>query len=75
MRLSKHIGVINTMEWTKDGVVGFNSDYAGALDAALASAWTGNRTDLNGKRIAVLGAGGAAAGGCGGIGARIMRRS
>jgi len=57
--LSKRIGVINTMEWTKDGVVGFNSDYAGALDA-LASAWTGNRTDLDGKRVVVLGAGGAA---------------
>jgi 3-dehydroquinate dehydratase/shikimate dehydrogenase len=38
---------------------GLNSDYAGALDA-LVSAWTGNREDVAGKRVAVLGAGGAA---------------
>ncbi len=38
---------------------GFNSDYDGALDA-LANAYGGTREALAGKRIAVLGAGGAA---------------
>jgi 3-dehydroquinate dehydratase/shikimate dehydrogenase len=58
--LSHHIGVINTLLWNPDGHLrAFNSDYAGALDA-LATGYDGNRDSLAGKRIAVLGAGGAA---------------
>jgi 3-dehydroquinate dehydratase/shikimate dehydrogenase len=59
--LSSHIGVINTITFPNASPTprGLNSDYAGALDA-LVSAWTGNREDVAGKRIAVLGAGGAA---------------
>lgn len=58
--LSKHIGVVNTLVWKMDGSLSaFNSDYAGALDA-LVSAWDGRRESLAGKRVAVLGAGGAA---------------
>jgi 3-dehydroquinate dehydratase/shikimate dehydrogenase len=58
--LSKHIGVVNTLVWKKDGSLSaFNSDYTGALDA-LVSAWDSRRETLANKRIAVLGAGGAA---------------
>ena len=61
--LSARLGVVNTFAWKNDtpaaGFTAFNSDYAGALDA-LVSAWTGKRSDVAGKRIAVLGAGGAA---------------
>ncbi len=58
--LSRDIGVINTIVWNDDGAVrGLNSDYAGALDA-LAGAWDGRRETLAGKRVAVIGAGGAA---------------
>jgi 3-dehydroquinate dehydratase/shikimate dehydrogenase len=58
--LSQHIGVINTLIWNDHGnLKALNSDYAGALDA-LATAYDGNRNSLAGKRIAVLGAGGAA---------------
>jgi 3-dehydroquinate dehydratase/shikimate dehydrogenase len=57
--LSNHIGVINTITFPGDKPRGLNSDYAGALDA-LVSAWTGKREDVAGKRVAVLGAGGAA---------------
>jgi 3-dehydroquinate dehydratase/shikimate dehydrogenase len=58
--LSKHIGVVNTLVWEKGGALrAFNSDYAGALDA-LVGAWDGRRESVAGKRIAVLGAGGAA---------------
>ncbi len=59
--LSQQIGAINTLVWrSAEGLPeGFNTDYAGALDA-LVSAWTGRRTDLAAKRIVVLGAGGAA---------------
>jgi 3-dehydroquinate dehydratase/shikimate dehydrogenase len=58
--MSRTIGVINTVLWDDAGIVrGLNSDYAGALDA-LVTAWTGKRDDVAGKRIAVLGAGGAA---------------
>ncbi|HUO07511.1 MAG TPA: type I 3-dehydroquinate dehydratase [Phycisphaerae bacterium] len=58
--ISRSIGVINTMLWDKRGKVrGLNSDYAGALDA-LVTAWSGKREDVRGKRIAVVGAGGAA---------------
>jgi 3-dehydroquinate dehydratase/shikimate dehydrogenase len=58
--LSRHIGVINTFVWNDaGGLRALNSDYAGALDA-LATAYDGKRESLRGKRIAVLGAGGAA---------------
>jgi 3-dehydroquinate dehydratase/shikimate dehydrogenase len=59
--LSSHIGVINTITFASNTAPpqGLNSDYAGALDA-LVSAWNGKREDVAGKRIAVLGAGGAA---------------
>ena len=58
--LSSHIGVINTITFEPGGVIrGLNSDYAGAVDA-LTSAWNARREDVAGKRIAILGAGGAA---------------
>jgi 3-dehydroquinate dehydratase/shikimate dehydrogenase len=60
--LSAHIGAINTIVWRGAGGAepfGLNSDYAGAVDA-LVSAWSGQREELKGKRVAVLGAGGAA---------------
>ncbi len=60
--LSRRIGAINTLVWNEDDSLrGFNSDYAGSLDA-LISAWgsAAKREDLAGKRIAVIGAGGAA---------------
>ncbi|HEY4330295.1 MAG TPA: type I 3-dehydroquinate dehydratase, partial [Phycisphaerae bacterium] len=62
--LSWRIGVLNTISFESDSagtttVRGFNSDYEGALDA-LVSAWAGQRQDVAGKRIAVMGAGGAA---------------
>jgi 3-dehydroquinate dehydratase/shikimate dehydrogenase len=62
--LSSHIGVINTIVWPAGReksrqLRGLNSDYAGALDA-IASAWGGKREALSGKRVAVMGAGGAA---------------
>jgi len=56
--LSWRIGVLNTIVWQDDAVRGFNSDYEGALDA-LASIWDGRREALRGKRVAVMGAGGA----------------
>jgi 3-dehydroquinate dehydratase/shikimate dehydrogenase len=57
--LSRTLGVLNTLSWKKGTLAGMNTDYAGALDA-LVSAWTGNRADVRGKRVAVIGAGGAA---------------
>ena len=57
--LSWRIGVLNTMVFEGETVRGFNSDYEGALDA-LVSAWSGQRADVAGKRVAVMGAGGAA---------------
>ena len=58
--ISRSIGVINTVLWNAKGTVrGLNSDYAGALDA-LVTAWGGQREDVRGKRVAVIGAGGAA---------------
>ncbi|MGN6368086.1 MAG: shikimate dehydrogenase [Phycisphaerae bacterium] len=58
--ISRSIGVINTVLWDGKGKVrGMNSDYAGALDA-LVTAWSGKREDVRGKRVAVIGAGGAA---------------
>lgn len=56
--LSWRIGVLNTIIWD-DGVIrGFNSDYEGALEA-LATAFGGSREALAGKRVGVMGAGGA----------------
>jgi 3-dehydroquinate dehydratase/shikimate dehydrogenase len=57
--LTRKLGVLNTLVWRSDKLTAINTDYAGALDA-LVSAWNGNREDVRGKRIAVLGAGGAA---------------
>lgn len=65
--LSLRIGAINTIVFPienqkskiKNTLHGLNTDYAGALDA-LVTAWTGKRADVANKRIAVLGAGGAA---------------
>ncbi len=57
--VSAGLGVINTLVWRGEDLLALNSDYAGAIDA-LVSAWTGKRTDVRGKRVAVLGAGGAA---------------
>ena len=57
--LSWRIGVLNTLVFDGTSVRGFNSDYEGAIDALVAS-WGGPRESLAGKRVAVLGAGGAA---------------
>jgi len=65
--LSTRIGVINTIVFSKletlgggnSKLEGFNTDYAGAIDA-LVTAWSGKREDVKGKRIALIGAGGAA---------------
>ena len=57
---SARIGVINTLYFPSDGTVGgTNSDWHGAIEAMrAATGW--NLTDLAFKRVAVLGAGGAA---------------
>jgi len=58
--LSRKIGAINTISIDKDGKLGgFNTDYAGAIDA-LCAAMDIDREQLAGKSVAVLGAGGAA---------------
>ena len=57
--LSWRIGVLNSIVWEPTVMRGFNSDYDGAMDA-LATAWEGQRSALAGKRVAVMGAGGAA---------------
>jgi 3-dehydroquinate dehydratase/shikimate dehydrogenase len=57
--LSWRIGVLNTLVWDQGQLRGFNSDYDGALDA-LAATMGGSRDVLASKRVAVLGAGGAA---------------
>ncbi|NNM86937.1 MAG: shikimate dehydrogenase [Phycisphaerae bacterium] len=55
-----HIQAVNTILLTPDGTTsGLNTDYAGALNA-LTGAMAVDRRSLNGKRVAVLGAGGAA---------------
>ncbi len=56
--LSWRIGVLNTIVWDGDVVRGFNSDYEGAMEA-LAGVVEGGREGLKGKRVAVMGAGGA----------------
>ena len=57
---SARIGVINTLYFPSDGTVGgTNSDWYGAIEAMrAATGW--NLSDLAFKRVAVLGAGGAA---------------
>jgi 3-dehydroquinate dehydratase/shikimate dehydrogenase len=60
--LSRAIGAINTIVITGDGagpLAGWNTDYAAAMDA-LAASLGGRRESLRGRRVAVLGAGGAA---------------
>ena len=58
--MARHIGVINTILFAPDGkLTGLNTDYAGALNA-LTGAMGVDRPGLRGKRVAVLGAGGAA---------------
>lgn len=58
--LACRIGAINTIAIDTSGSCrGFNTDYAAALDA-LCSAMGVGRRDLAGRRVAVLGAGGAA---------------
>ncbi len=58
--IANHIQAVNTILWAPDGTMtGLNTDYAGALNA-LTGAMRVDRRSLNGKRAAVLGAGGAA---------------
>ncbi|MCL2647193.1 MAG: type I 3-dehydroquinate dehydratase [Phycisphaerales bacterium] len=71
--VSHRIGAVNTIVFpppeklearnskleTHPSFHGFNTDYAGALDA-LVTAWSGKREDVQGKRVAVIGAGGVA---------------
>jgi 3-dehydroquinate dehydratase/shikimate dehydrogenase len=58
--LAARIGAVNTIAIDQhNALTGSNSDYAGALDA-LTLGMGITRNDLAGKRIAVLGAGGAA---------------
>ncbi|MEI8198345.1 MAG: type I 3-dehydroquinate dehydratase, partial [Phycisphaerae bacterium] len=64
--LSAHIGAVNTIVFGEEtslghGLQGWNSDYAGALDALLAALGkAAGPQALAGMRVAVLGAGGAA---------------
>ena len=58
--IARHIQAINTILFAPDGTMtGLNTDYAGALNA-LTHAMAVDRPSLRGKRVAVLGAGGAA---------------
>jgi 3-dehydroquinate dehydratase/shikimate dehydrogenase len=57
--LARRIGAINTLHFGAEGVRGFNTDYAGALDA-LAAGLGWDDTALGGLPVAVLGAGGVA---------------
>ena len=60
--LSRAIGAINTIAITGEAarpLRGWNTDYAAAMDA-LAGALDSRRESLHGRRVAVLGAGGAA---------------
>ena len=61
--LSWCIGVLNTIVWSGGGAPrGFNSDYEGAIDAlaAVTGGAEARRESLAGKRVAMMGAGGAA---------------
>ena len=58
--LARKIGAVNTLTIDPDGFVrGYNTDYAGALDAITAGAGI-ERADLKGVPTAVFGAGGVA---------------
>ncbi|MCE9589472.1 MAG: shikimate dehydrogenase [Planctomycetes bacterium] len=58
--LCESIGAANTLHVRDDGsLLAFNTDFAAALDA-VCDAIRINRGDLRGKRVAVIGAGGAA---------------
>ncbi|MCD4700199.1 MAG: type I 3-dehydroquinate dehydratase [Phycisphaerae bacterium] len=58
--LSRRIGAINTVAIADDGSLsGTNTDYAAAIDA-LCSAMEIGRSDLAGRKVAVIGAGGVA---------------
>lgn len=58
--LSRRIGAINTIAIANDGSLsGTNTDYAAAIDA-LCSAMEISRSDLSGRKVAVVGAGGVA---------------
>ena len=58
--LAENIGAVNTLKVGFNGIVsGYNTDYAGALDALMA-ALDVSRHDLHGTSVAVIGAGGAA---------------
>lgn len=58
--LSGRIGAINTIRLEPDGAArGWNTDYAAAMDA-LAAGMGIAREDLAGRKVAVIGAGGAA---------------
>ncbi len=60
--LARAIGAVNTIVFTGDPAAplrGINTDYAAAIDA-LVTAMGCERADLAGRRVAVLGAGGAA---------------
>jgi 3-dehydroquinate dehydratase / shikimate dehydrogenase len=59
-RVSEKTGAVNTLVIEKDGAVsGYNTDYAGALDAVTAAMGI-SRKDLSGWPVAVIGAGGVA---------------
>ena len=58
--LAENIGAVNTLKVGFNGIVsGYNTDYAGALDA-LTAALDIDKHDLHGTSVAVMGAGGAA---------------
>ena len=58
--LSRRIGAINTLRVEPDGSLrGWNTDYAAAVDA-LAAGMGIARDDLGGRKVVVIGAGGAA---------------
>ncbi|MBN1124631.1 MAG: shikimate dehydrogenase [Sedimentisphaerales bacterium] len=56
--LAEQIGAVNTLKIGYGGIVtGYNTDYAGAMDALTISMGI-DRHDLHGKNVAVVGAGG-----------------
>lgn len=52
--VAQHIGAVNTLKVTPTALIGYNTDYFGALRALR------ERIGLEGKRVLLLGAGGAA---------------
>ncbi len=58
--LAEKIGAVNTLVLTGEGKIsGYNTDYAGALDAITSGLGIG-RDELKGKSVAIIGAGGVA---------------